>query len=1081
MSLPCGGKVREGLPGEVAGMRWLIESGIRFRGLVVAAAAGLIIFGVTELRNTPVDTLPEFKPTVVEVQTEALGLSAEEVEQLITVPLEQDLLNGVAFLDTIESVSMPGLSSVIMTFEPGTDLLDARQVVAERLTQAVGVAGLPEVAAPPQMLQPLSSTSRVAMIKLTSDEVSPIDMSVLSRWVIGPRLLGVQGVAHVTIWGQRERQLQVLVDPEVLRANGVTLQDVISTSGNALEVSPLSYLEASSPGTGGFIDTFNQRLQVFHEQAITSEDELAVVTMVDEDGNPIVRGGTLMTLDDVSVVVEDHQPLIGDAMCTDGDCLLLVIDKFPDANTGRVVEGVEEALEAMRPGLAGITVDTSIYRPAEFVDASIASTRTAGIVGAVLVVLVLVAFFLSWRRVLVAVLAMATALAAAGAVLFLLVDAVNLMIIAGLVLALAVVIDDAIIDVENIAGRLPAQHPPREVPKRRIIIDAAMEMRRPVLWASLIIAAAVVPIFFARGVAGAFLPPLMQGFLLALAASFVVALLVTPALSMLILSGEPPKGPPFLIAWLQRMYDRVSGRAVGATIVAAVVFAALIVIGLVTVPFLERSTSPSFEERDLLIQLEAAPGTSLVRMDELTTDAVMAISAVPGVRNVGGQVGRALFSDRVVNVDRGEIWVNLDPDANYDATVAAISGIMGSYGELDTNVLTYSEDRIEAVLGRSGDDIVVRIFGENQTVLEEKAGEIRSLLAGIEGIVDPRIDAPPNQPTIAIQVDLERASARGIKPGDVRRAAAVLMNGITVGNLFEEQKVFDVVVWGTPEVRDEAADIPNLLIDKPGGGHVLLGEVADVTVISSPALIRHDSVATYIDVTATVVGRDVAAVAASVDRALEPVAFPVEHHAEVLQGFTEERNSRLIFGFVTLGSLIFIFLLLQATFRSWRLALIAFLTVPVAVVGGLLAILITGGTVALGSIAGLFGVFALATRQVLVSMHHYRSLQLAEKLPFGDDLVQAGTRDRLGPIVLSAAALAAALLPFALAVRAVGFAVVQPMAVVVLGGLPTVLILTLFVLPAAYAKFGRIEHPETWVDELLTEPVPELDAVRTEA
>ena len=351
--------------------RWIVASSLKFRRLVLALAVGVLVAGIVQVGKTPVDVLPEFNPPMVEVQTEALGLSAEEVEQLITVPLEQDLLAGVAFLDEIESVSLPGLSSVVMTFEPGTDVLDARQVVQERLTQAVGVAGLPQVAKLPQMIQPLSSSNRLSMIKLSSDDLSPIEVSVLARWVITPRLMGVPGVANVSVWGFRDRQLQVLVDPARLKQNATTLQQVIETTGNALEVSPLSFLEASTPGTGGFIDTVNQRLDIFHEQAISTAEELAQVPLEGQGG-----GGTPKALGDVAKVVEDHQPLIGDAICPGGEqCLLLVVEKFPGANTVEVTKGVEAALAAMRPGLGDMRIDSSLYRPASFIESSFERLR----------------------------------------------------------------------------------------------------------------------------------------------------------------------------------------------------------------------------------------------------------------------------------------------------------------------------------------------------------------------------------------------------------------------------------------------------------------------------------------------------------------------------------------------------------------------------------------------------------------------------------------------------------------------------------------------------------------------------------
>ncbi|MGH3366159.1 MAG: efflux RND transporter permease subunit, partial [Nocardioidaceae bacterium] len=382
-------------------LRWIVGSTLKFRRLIVAAAVGVMVVGIAQLGKTPVDTLPEFNPPMVEVQTEALGLSAEEVEQLITVPLEQDLLVGVAFLDEIESVSLPGLSSVVMTFEPGTDLLDARQVVQERLTQAAGIAGLPQVAKLPQMIQPLSSQSRVAMIKLSSDKLTPIEQSVLARWVIGPRLMSTPGVANVVVWGNRDRQLQVEVDPERLQQNNVTLAQIVRTAGNSLEVSPLSFLQASTPGTGGFIDTPNQRLNIFHEQAINTPQELAQVPLEGTDPSA-GTGRNAPSLGDVTNVVEDHQPLIGDAVCSGGDdCLLMVVEKFPGANVLEVEQGIQEALDALRPGLADMQMDTSIYNPATYVESSFSTLGWGLLIGGLLLLLVLGAFVWDWRRLLI--------------------------------------------------------------------------------------------------------------------------------------------------------------------------------------------------------------------------------------------------------------------------------------------------------------------------------------------------------------------------------------------------------------------------------------------------------------------------------------------------------------------------------------------------------------------------------------------------------------------------------------------------------------------------------------------------------
>lgn len=1058
-------------------MRWIVGSSLKFRRLVVAVAVAVMVFGVLQLDDTPLDILPEFTRPTVEVQTEALGLSAAEVEQLITVPLEQDLLNGVAFLDDIESASLPGLSSVVLTFEPGTDLLDARQVVQERLTQS---HGLPQVADLPQMLQPLSSTSRVAMVKLSSQELSPIEVSVLARWVIGPRLLGVDGVANVAIWGQRERQLQVRVEPGRLAAEGVSLLSIVRTAGNALEVSPLSFLEASTPGTGGFIDTQNQRLQIFHEQPITTPGELAQVPLEDPEGNAVRRGREIVTLGQVTEIVEDHQPLIGDALCRDGQCLLLVVEKFPRANTPEVTRGVDEALDAMRPGLPGMEIDTSIYRPARYIERSVDNLGRALLVGGILLALVLGAFFYDWRTASIGVLAVLLSLVAAGLVLYLRGVTVNTMVLAGLVLALVVLIDDAVISVDNAARRLRRHRAEASgAPVWRIIVDASVEMRRPILYASLIVAAALLPAFFMDGEAGAFLPPIAISYLLAVVTSMVVALTVTPALCMLFLADAPAEQRESpVVRWLRRGYEKLSLRIIPRPGLAFAVFGVVIVAGLVSVPFLGQSMRPALKRRDILIDLAAPPGTSLPTMNDVVARAVDELDSIPGVGNVGAHVGRAVTSDQVVNINSGEIWVSIDPSADYDATLVAIEETVDDYPLLTHDVLTYSEKRVTDVLERDEDDIVVRIYGENADVLRSKAEEVRGALAGIDGVEGPRVELAPDEPTLEVEVDLARARHFGIKPGDVRRAAATLLSGIVVGNLFEEQKVFDVVVWGAPGIRGSESDVRRLLIDTPGSGQVRLGEVADVRIVPNPSVIRHESVATYVDVTAEVEGRGYGDVVADAERRLERVEFPLEHHAELLGGFADRQAARTRVLTVVAAAAIGIFLLLQAAFGSWRHAILLFLTLPMALSGGVLAVLVDRATVTLGSAAGLVAVLGIAARGGIVLINHYQRLEWREGELFGTQLVVRGTRDRFVPILTAALATATVFAPFLIAGDVVGLEVVRPMAVAILGGLVTSTLLNLVVVPAAYLRFGFVSQPDRSAEELTVVAIPDVEAAQ---
>lgn len=1023
-------------------IRGIVKWSLQFRFLVVIVAAALMVFGITQLRNIPVDVLPEFSPPYVEIQTEALGLSAEEVEQMITVPMEQDLLNGVPWLDTIRSESLPGLSSIVLTFKPGTPLLRARQMVQERMTQAFA---LPHVSKPPLMIQPLSATSRVMMIGLSSKDASLIDLGVLARWTIAPRLVGVPGVANVAIWGQRDRQLQVQVDPKRLQENGVTLQQIIETTGNAMWVSSLSFVEASVPGTGGFIDTPQQRLGIRHIFPISSPEGLAKVP---------IENSTL-TLGEVANVVEDHQPLIGDAINNNGSSLMLVVEKFPDANTLEVTRELEDALDAMRPGLGGIDLDASIYRPATYIETTIANLANVLLVGAILVVVVLAAFLFNWRTALISVAAIAVSLMVAVFVLAQRGITFNTMIFAGLVVALAVVIDDAIIDVENTARRL-RQHREEgsEKPILTIVLEAAVEIRSAMMFAMLIILLAALPLFFIEGLSAPFFQSVALAYGLAVLASMLVALTVTPALSLTLLANAPlERRQSPLVRWLQRGYNRVLARTVQKARWAYVTVAVVVVAGLAVVPFLKESLLPSFKEPVLLIHMNGALATSGPEMDRIVARVSQELRSVPGVFNVGAHVGRAVASDRVVDVNASDLWVSLDPAANYDAMVAAVKKVVDGYPGLHHNVETYLGERSRAVSTAPDDSLVVRVYGETPEVLRSTAEEVKQILTGINGIVDARVKLPVEQPTLEVEVDVATAQRYGIKPGDVRRAAATLLSGIQVGNLFEEQKVFDVVVWGTPETRSSLTSIRELLIDTPSGRQVRLGDVADVRIAPAAAVIKHDAVRSYLDIAVNANGRDLSVIMADIEQHLKDFQFPLEYHAEVFGGQADRLAAlqRLLGAVVVVA--IAVFFLLQAAFQSWRLAFIAFLTLPMALAGGVLAAFLSGGVVLIGSLVGFFAVFGIAVRNGIVMTGHFQRLEQLEGETLGQELVLRGARERLAPIMTSALATGLALVPLVLFGDLPGLEIVRSLAVVVLGGLVTSTLLDLFILPAFYLRF----------------------------
>ena len=1023
-------------------IRGIIRQSIRLRYLVIILAVVLMFFGIVQLADMPVDVYPEFNPPLVEVQTEALGLSATEIEALLTVPMEADLLNGVAWLEHIYSDSVAGLSSILMIFEPGTDPIRARQMVQERLTQSFA---LPNVSTPPTMLQPLSTTNRAMMVSFSSDDLSLIDLGVLARWNIAPRLMGVPGVANVAIWGLREWQLQVQVDPEELQEKGVSLNQIIETTGEALWVSPLSYLESSSPGTAGWIDTPNQRLSIRHELPISTAEDLTKLPVK----------GTAYNLGDVTEIVEDHQPLIGDAILKDGPGLLLVIEKFPDANILKVTQGVDEALEAMKPGLTGVDIDTTVFRPANYIELATGNLTTVLIIAAVLLLLVLIVFYWDWRPTLISLVAIPVSFVTALFVLYLFGSTMNVMLLAGLLVAIGIIVDDAIIDPQNIRRRLRLHGGEMDSEtKENIIVEAAAEMRSPIVFSILILLLVLLPVFLIQGVSGAFFQPFTVAYAVAMLLSMLVALTITPALSMVLLGNHERRQSP-LVNWLQRGYNGVLARTIKAPKLAYISAAVIVVLGLVALPFLNLSLMPTFKQTDLRIQWDAAPGTSRPEMNRIVTQVTGELQSIPGVRNIGAHVGRAITGDQISGINSGEIWVSLEPSAEYDATVIAIQEVVGGYPGLFRKVQNYQPDRLGQVVAGGGEkDIIVRIYGHEFDVLDSKAQEVEAALSNIAGVVDLQVENLEMEPQVEIEVDLAAAERFQIKPGDVRRSTTTLLSGLRVGNLYEEQKVFDVMVWSEPDVRSNLTDLENLLIDTPGGGHVRLGEVAEIRIAPTPINIKRDAVSRYIDVTANVDGRSYGAVVADIESGLGGIEFPLEYHAELLGDYAQQRASQQRTLLIAAVAAIGIFLLLQASFWSWHLALAAFLTILASLTGGVLAALLGGGVISLGSLFGFLAVLAIALRYNIVLTRHLQHLEQQEDVEFGPDLVLRGAGERLRPILITAFATAVAVLPLAVAGAIPGLEILHPMAIVILGGLVTTTLLSLFVLPALYLRYG---------------------------
>ncbi len=1016
-------------------LSWLVTTSVRLRVVLLALCVVLLVVGYRSLGRAPLDVFPEFAPPIVEIQTEAPGLSSEQVEALVTIPLE-NVLTGIPHVEAVRSKSVLGLSQVVLVLGHGADHLQVRQLVQERV--AAEARQLPGVARPPVILQPLSSTSRVMKIGVWSKTLSQRDLTILALWTIRPKLMSVPGVANVAIWGQRDRQFQVLVNPDRLRAEGLSLDSVVRAAGDA------AVLE-----TGGFLDTPNQRLAVRHVSPILEPEDLARMVVA-------FRGGAPIRLGDVADVTIGSPPPIGDAVINDGPGLLLIVEKQPEGNTLEVTRQVEQALETLRPALREAEIDPTIFRPATFIERAIHNLTRALAIGCGLVILILLAFLFDWRTALISLTAIPLSLLSAVLLITWWGASVNTMVLAGLVIALGELVDDAIIDVENIIRRARQNRAAgNPLSAFEVVLNASLEVRSAVGDASLIVVLVFVPVFFLGGLAGAFFRPLALAYVLAILASLVVALTVTPALSYMLLTGRAaarPEAP--LTRWLKRLYRPMLPALMARPYLALTTLGVAFVLTGLAATRLGQEFLPHFHETDFLMHFVEKPGTSVEAMTRVTVQASKDLRAIPGVRNFGSHIGRAEVADEVVGPNFTELWISIDPDADYQGTLKRIEGVVNAYPGLYRDVLTYLRERIKEVLTGASATIVVRLFGPDLDVLRAKAKEVEAEMAAVPGVINLKVEPQVLVPQVEVRLRPEAAEVYGLTAGQVRRASTTLLKGLKVGEVYEGQKKFDVVVWGVPEVRTDLAAIRALPIDTPAGMQVRLGDVADVVVVPTPNEIKRENASRRLDISCNIQGRDLGSVAREIETKVRALSYEREYHPEFLGEYTaRQQSTRKLYALAGLA-LVGIVLLLYVDFDSWRPTLIVALTIPFALIGGVAAVLLTGGVLSLGSLVGFVTVLGIAARNGIMLVSHFRHLEKVEGEPFGMSLVLRGAEERLAPILMTALCTALALVPLVVAGNRPGHEIEHPLAVVILGGLVTSTILNLFFLPAIYLRFG---------------------------
>ena len=1013
----------------------LIRAALTHPPVVFVLAAALVAAGVWSAHRAPLDVFPEFAPPIVEVQTEAPGFAAEDVEALVTTPLER-ALGGMPGVAKLRSSSALGLSVVSAVFDYGTDPYRARQLVIE----AVALAGgqLPRGITP--AVAPLSSVlSWVLAIGLRGDpDVSPLVLRDLAEWTIRPRLLSVPGVANVVIYGGGVRQIQVTTTPERLLAAGATLDDLAAAVGTA-----------DAAAGSGFLDRPGQRLLTWFDGRVHGADDVARALLPGRDGGPVPVAA-------VADVADGPAVPIGDAIVNGDRGVLLMVSKQPQVNVVAITEGVEAALRAIVRVLPpGVRVDEALFRQASFVEHALGNLRRALLAGAVLVMIVLLLFLGHLRAALVSVVAMPLSLLAAVVVLGGVGATLNVMVLGGLAIAVGEVVDDAIIDVENAWRRLRAAPPGARA--LDVILAASVEVRSAVVYATVMVALVFLPVFLLGGLEGALFRPLALAYVLATLASLVVALTVTPALCLVLLPGAVARHqePPRRVLALRARYERALGRALDRPRRVLLGSVLALIAGVALVPLLRLEFLPEFHETNFVMHMTGAPGVGLGESTRVGAAAERALLGVPGIQSVAQFIGRAtLAEDHGFGAERSELLVRLRPDADAAEVTEALRERAATIGGFTFDVKQFLNERIEETLEGAGAALIVRLRGPDLVALEQAATAVSQRLSGVPGAVDVHAEGALAAPGIRVRPRRDDLLRLGLSAAAVERAIRSALGGLPVGRVVEAGRQADVVLYVA--AADDPARLARLPITAAGSRVVALGSVADIDLGPLRADIAHEDGVRTVAVRLNVRGRSLEAVAHDVARAVAAAPLPAGVYAEVGGEYAAAAAARTrLLGLGALA-LLGIFVLLVVDFGSARLAGLTMVNVPLAFVGGLAAVLLgAGGRLSLGAIVGFVTVFGITIRNGIVLVAHFLHLERERGGALDRPALVAGAADRLAPILMTALTTGIALVPLLLLGGRAGGEIEQPMALVIVGGLVSSTWLNLFVVPLWYARRAR--------------------------
>ena len=1032
----------------------IIGFSLQNRILVLVASVLLLIGGTYTAMHTEVDVFPDLNAPTVVIMTEANGMAAEEVEQLVTFPVET-AVNGATGVRRVRSSSTNGFSVVWVEFDWDTDIYLARQIVSEKL--AVVSESLPANVGKPTLGPQSSILGEMLIVGLTADSTSMLDLRTIADWTIRPRLLSTGGVAQVAVLGGDIKEYQVQLDPERMRHYGVTLSEVMNITR-----------EMNLNANGGVLYEYGNEYIVRGVLSTDKVDQIAKA-VVRSNG---VSGAPILLEDIADVQVGVKLPKLGTASERGKHAVLLTVTKQPATSTLELTDKLEASLQDLQKNLpADVKVSTDIFRQSRFIESSIGNVQKSLLEGGIFVVIVLFLFLANIRTTVISLVTLPLSLIASILALHYMGFTINTMSLGGMAIAIGSLVDDAIVDVENVYKRLhenrlkPAGE---QLPILEVVFNASKEVRMPILNSTLIIIVSFVPLFFLSGMEGRMLVPLGIAFIVALAASTVVALTVTPVLCSYLLGKEKIKkqnneNSDSAVArkmkqWYGSALTFVLGHkkgVLGGTI-------GLFVVALGCFFTLGRSFLPPFNEGSFTINISSLPGISLEESDKMGHRAEELLLSIPEIQTVARKTGRAELDEHALGVNVSEIEAPFElKDRSRSELVAEVREKLGTIVGANVEIGQPISHRIDAMLSGTKANIAIKLFGDDLNRMFTLGNEIKSAIQGIPGIADLNVEQQIERPQLVISPKREMLAKYGISLPEFSEFVNVCLAGEAVSQVYEKGKSFDLTVRVKDNLRDEMEKIRNLMIDTGDGQKIPLNYVAEIRSAMGPNTISRENVKRKIVISANVADRDLRSVVNDIQAQVDAqIKLPEGYHIEYGGQFESEQAASRTLALTSFMSIVVIFLLLYHEFRSVKESAIILINLPLALIGGVFALLITTGEVSIPAIIGFISLFGIATRNGMLLISHYNHLQQEEGYGVYDSVIR-GSLDRLNPILMTALSSALALIPLALSGDLPGNEIQSPMAKVILGGLLTSTFLNGFIIPIVYLMMHHNQQPKT--------------------